>query len=44
MVDCYKIAQEMSTCIETEIDGEFSDKRNKVSELIMLLVMMFYSD
>ena len=44
MVDCYKIAQEMSTRIETDIDGEFSYKMNNVLKLIMLLVMMFYSD
>ena len=44
MVDCYKIAQEMSTRIETDIDGEFSYKRNKVLGLMMLLAMMFYSD
>ena len=44
MVDCYNIAHELSTSIETDIDGEFSYKRNNVLELIMLLVMMFYSD
>ena len=44
MVDCHKIEQELSTCIETDIDGEFSYKINNVLELIMLLAMMFYSD
>ena len=44
MVDCYKIAQELSTRIETDIDGQISNKRNIVLELIMLLAMMFYSD
>ena len=42
MVDCHKIAQELSTRIETDIDGEFSYKINNVLELIMLLAMMFY--
>ena len=40
MVDCHKIAQELSTRIETGIDSEFSYKRSKVLELIMML----YSD
>ena len=44
MVDCYDIAQELSTRIEIDIDGEFSYKMNNVLELIMLQVMMFYSD
>ena len=44
IVDCHNIAQELSTRIETNIDGEFSYKINNVLELIMLLVMMFYSD
>ena len=42
MVDCHKIAQELYTRIETDIDGEFSYKMNNVLDLIMLLVMMFY--
>ena len=29
--------------METDIEGEFSYKQNKVLELIILLVMMFYS-
>ena len=44
MVDCYKIAQGLSTRIDTDIDGEFSYKMNNVFDLICLLVMMFYSD
>ena len=44
MVGCHKIAQELSTRIESDIVGEFSYKRAKVLELIMLLVMMRYSD
>ena len=44
MAGCHNIAQELSTRIETDIDGEFSYKINNVLELIMLLVMMFYSD
>ena len=44
MVDCFKIAQEMSTRIETDIDGKCSYKMNNVFDLILLLVMMFYSD
>ena len=42
MVGCNNIAQELSTRIETDIDGEFSYKINTVLELIMLLAMMFY--
>ena len=42
MVGCHNIAQELSTRIETDIDGEFSYKINNVLELIMLLAMMFY--
>ena len=44
MVDCYDIAQELPTRMETDIEGEFSYKINKCFELIMLLVMMLYSD
>ena len=44
MVDCYNIAHELSTSIETDIDGEFSYKINKVLELIIFLVIMFYTD
>ena len=44
MVDCHKIAQELSTRIVTDIDCEFSYKMNNVLDLIMLLVMMFYYD
>ena len=44
MVGCHNIAQELSTRIETYIDGEFSYKMNNVLDLILLLVMMFYSD
>ena len=44
MVDSYDIAQELSTRMETDIEGEFSYKINKCFELIMLLVMMLYSD
>ena len=43
MVVCHKIAQELFTRIETDIDGDFSYKINNALELIMLLVMMFYS-
>ena len=43
MVDCHKIAQELSTRIETDIEGEFSYKTNKISEIKVLLAMMFYS-
>ena len=44
MEDCYDIALELSTSMETDIEGEFSYKINKCLELIMLLVMMLYSD
>ena len=44
MAGCHNIAQELSTRTETDIDGEFSYKINNVLELIMLLVIMFYSD
>ena len=44
MEDCHDIAQELSTSMETDIEGEFSYKINKCFELIMLLVMMLYSD
>ena len=44
MGGCHKTSQELSTRIETDIDGEFSYKINNVLELIMLLAMMFYSD
>ena len=43
MVGCHNIAQELSTRIETDIDGEFSYEMNNVFDLILLLVMMFYS-
>ena len=43
MVDSYDIAQELSTRMKTDIEGEFSYKINNCFELIMLLVMMFYS-
>ena len=42
MVGCHNIAQELSTRIETDIDGEFSYKINNVLELIMLLATMFH--
>ena len=44
MLDCYDIAQELSTRMDTDIEGEFSYKINNALELIMLLAMMFYSD
>ena len=44
MVDYYNIGQELSTRMETDIEGEFSYKINKCFELIMLLVMMRFSD
>ena len=44
MVDYYNIAQELSTRIETDMEEEFLYKRNKVLELIIFLVKMFYSD
>ena len=44
MVVCHKIEQELSTRIEIDIEGEFSYTRNKVLELIMSVVMMFYFD
>ena len=44
MVGCHKTSQELSARMETDIDGEFSYKRNKFLELIIFLVMMFYSD
>ena len=44
MEGCNKISQELSARMETDIEGEFSYKTNKISELIMSLVMMFYSD
>ena len=44
MVGCHKIAQELHTRLDTDIVGEFSYKQNKVLELIILLVMMFYSN
>ena len=44
MLDCYDIAQELSTRMETDIEGEFSYKINKCFMLIMLIVMMLYSD
>ena len=40
MVRFHKIAQKLSTCIETDIEGEFSYKRNKGLELRMLLILM----
>ena len=44
MVGCDKTSQELSARMETDIEREFSYKSNKVFELIIFLVMMFYSD
>ena len=44
MVDCHKIPQELSTRIETDIEREFSYKTNKISEIKVLLAMMFYTE
>ena len=42
MVGCHKISQELSARMETDTEGEFSYKTNKISELMISLVMLFY--